>query len=88
MSKCNITRKYFVIISFFERKILRRVPGLLQASGGWRVQCDGEMYRLHKNIPLVTYMRFKRMHKVRVRFSKTESHNGFWNEVSEEEGPL
>jgi hypothetical protein len=48
-------------IDSFERKILRKIFGPTQSEGVWRIGCNGEVYKMYKDVALSTYIRLKRL---------------------------
>lgn len=45
----------------FERNVLWRISRSVQVDGVGRIQYSKELYRLHKDTDLITYMHFKRL---------------------------
>jgi hypothetical protein len=48
-------------IGIFERKILRRIFGVVKEEGQWRMRYNKELYELYKDVDLVTFIKLKRL---------------------------
>jgi hypothetical protein len=48
-------------INSFKRKILGRIFGPVNESGQWRSRDNKELYELHKDLDLVTFVKLKRL---------------------------
>jgi hypothetical protein len=48
-------------LGVFERKILRRIYGLICKGATWRSRCNEELYRLYDETDLVTTVRITRL---------------------------
>jgi hypothetical protein len=57
----TLSKKSENALSIFERKILRRIYGLVQDDGQWRIRCNKELYELYSEPNLVTCIKLKRI---------------------------
>jgi hypothetical protein len=44
----------------FERKILQKIFGSTQFKGVWKIRYNDEIYKMYKDMTLLTYIRLKR----------------------------
>jgi hypothetical protein len=48
-------------LGIFERKILKRIFGVVKEVGQWRMRYNKELYELYKDVDFVTFIKLKRL---------------------------
>lgn len=56
-----MTQQIAKALDVFERKILRRIYGLVQEEDGWRIRYNHELYQLYKTPRLSEHLRIMRL---------------------------
>jgi hypothetical protein len=52
-----LSKSYENTLGVFERKILRAIFGPTNENGEWRIKYNNELYTLHKESDIVTYIK-------------------------------